>query len=75
MQLRLRHLPRLVAWCGVPECASAVFLEGNANGALFTISFRPRTSVHDGRQDGDEDAMEQMRERAVLGATATSAET
>ena len=26
MQLRLRHFPRMVVWCGVPECASAVFL-------------------------------------------------
>ena len=40
MQLRLRHLPRLVAWCGVPECASAVFLE--ENGAPFTLTTKPR---------------------------------
>ena len=40
MQFCLRHLPRMVAWCGVPECASAVFLE--ENGALFTITSEPR---------------------------------
>ena len=40
LQLRLRHLPRMVAWCGVPECASTVFIE--ENGVPFTLTRVPR---------------------------------
>ena len=29
----------MVAWCGVPECASAVFLQ--ENGDMFTLTLRP----------------------------------